>query len=85
MSSTHSNEKQEAVAAPAGTGPTYDAGKEEKKISGAAATAEEALGQKYIEDAKRVDAGGIAVGYERKVFLLNKVMQEEIGMGRVSD
>ncbi|CAO1625567.1 unnamed protein product [Sympodiomycopsis kandeliae] len=41
-----------------------------------------ALGQKFIEEAKRVDAGGISSGYERKVFLLNKVMQEEIGMGK---
>lgn len=63
--------------------PSFDAGKEEKKID-ANATAEEQLGQKYIEDAKRVDAGGVSAGYERKVFLLNKVMQEEIGMGKVS-
>jgi hypothetical protein len=29
----------------------------------------------------RVDAGGVSAGYERKVFLMNKIMQEEIGFG----
>lgn len=29
----------------------------------------------------RVDAGGVSIGYERKVFLMNKIMQEEIGFG----
>lgn len=74
-SPSHEEKKHEASS--------FDPVKGEKR-NNAAATADEALGQHYVDEAKRVDAGGIDTGYERKVFLLNKVMQEEIGMGRVS-
>lgn len=42
------------------------------------------LSPEVQKELERVDAGGLDAGYERKVFLLNKVMQEHIGMGKVS-
>ncbi|CAO1634812.1 unnamed protein product [Parajaminaea phylloscopi] len=40
------------------------------------------LSSKVQEELARVDAGGLDAGYERKVFLLNKVMQDHVGMGK---
>lgn len=44
----------------------------------------EELSEELKADLARVDASGLDPGYERKIFLINKVLQEEIGMGRVS-
>lgn len=44
----------------------------------------ENLSDELKADLARVDASGLDPGYERKIFLVNKVLQEEIGMGKVS-
>ncbi|PWN26041.1 MFS general substrate transporter [Jaminaea rosea] len=42
----------------------------------------ENLSDELKADLARVDASGLDPGYERKIFLVNKVLQEEIGMGK---
>lgn len=35
-------------------------------------------------DNKRIEAMGVESAYERKVYILNRIMNEHIGMGKVS-